>query len=319
MDATKKLELLDHLGGDPLAFFAARGKTTTEDYDVIAKMFERVGYYVEQLMMEQVDPDQQQAWETLKKDMMPLVERAGAVTRDKLVPSMADGQGALVLDAKSTSAQWHVMMPPSGVQLPMFELAIVQSVTDADKLKEAFADYFTILQEALDKLHVASTGELKDFFPDEIPKIELAKPRTQSVGDGTVYYYVLPGESGLDAQIAPNAGLSTDTLVASLMPKHTQRLLNTTPLQGSGPLTNLDRPLGAAMHLNFTALIEVIEPWIDYGMQVSGGQNSQLGGMVQQAVDALDVLKCFRGVSAVTYQEGDAMVTHAQWKFEDLP
>ena len=44
-----------------------------------------------------------------------------------------------------------------------------------------------------------------------------------------------------------------------------------------------------------------------------------MGGIPQQVHDVLDVLKCFRGVSSVTYLEGNAMVTHRQCRFQDLP
>ncbi len=323
LDTSKPLPILQHVGADPIAFFAARGKSSPEDFDMISKFFSRAGYYGEQFLLEQADPDQQKAYETLKKDLMPLLERAVAVTRDKLMPALADGQGAIVLDAKATSKQWHVAIPEADQPLPMLELAFVQGVSDAGQLKEAFSEYFSIFQELLDTLHKASTGELQQYFPDEIPEIKLAKPQTHAAGNGTVYYYALPEESGLDVQIAPNAGLSDDTLVLSLLPKFTKRLLEPTPLQGSGPLANVDRPLGAAMYLNFAGLIEAIEPWIDFGVQMSMGANvanqpGAMGGIAQQIGDVLSVLKCFRGVSAVTYTEGNATVTHAEWKFEDL-
>jgi len=32
----------------------------------------------------------------------------------------------------------------------------------------------------------------------------------------------------------------------------------------------------------------------------------------------MDVLRCFRGLSCVVYQENDAMVTHYELRFEDL-
>jgi hypothetical protein len=37
-----------------------------------------------------------------------------------------------------------------------------------------------------------------------------------------------------------------------------------------------------------------------------------------QVQTALDVLKCLRGFSSITYQEGEAMVTHYEWHVRDL-
>lgn len=320
LDASQKLPILEHLGGTPLAFFAARGKASPKDYDMLAKVFSRAGYYAEKVLEQQIDADQQKALETLKGKLTPLIAQAAKVTREKLVPAMGDEQGAIVLDVKSTSKQWHVAMPESDQPLPMFELAVIQGVSDSAKLKEAFGDYFDILQQVLDTLHEVSTGELKDFFPDEIPEIKLARPQTHVAGDGTVYYYVLPQEVGLDAQIAPNAGLSDSILVTSLMPKFTARLLKTTPLECSGPLSDTDRPLAAASYFNFAGLIEAIEPWIGYGVNLAGGGQGggPMAAMAQQVTDVLNIVKCFRDVSSVIYQEGGAMVTHTECRFEDM-
>ena len=106
---------------------------------------------------------------------------------------------------------------------------------------------------------------------------------------------------------------------SSLLPRFTARLMADTPLQGSGPLVDTQRPLAAAFHIDFADLLTALKPWVDYGMDLSGGmEQSPMGNIKQQVHDVMDVLQCFRGVSAVTYAEGDAMVTHAQWRFQDL-
>jgi hypothetical protein len=165
---------------------------------------------------------------------------------------------------------------------------------------------------------------LKDAFPNEIPAIQLVPPQSKDVEDGSVYYYALPAESGLDAQLAPNAGLSNQFMVVSLLPQFTARLLAGTPLQGEGPLAQSDRPLATAGHLDFARLVDAIEPWIDYGLQVSmgfdpdGAAGGPMGDVPQQVHDALQVIRCFRGLSRATYLESNSTVTHAQVRFADL-
>ncbi len=325
LDATQDLTILNHVGGDPIAFYAARGKPDPQEFEDISTFVQRLTYYVEQFSMQQMDEDQQASYDQLKTDFLPLVTQLASVTREKLLPAFADGQGAFVLDAKSTSESWFAAMPPAEGELPMLELAMVFGVSDANLVREAFGEYFAILQQALDKLHEASTGDLRDMFPNPVPPIKLAKPQTKDVGAGTVYYYALPEESGLDAQLAPNAGLSDAVMVTSLLPRFTARLLTETPVQDGGPLANTDGPLAAAYQLQFAALLDAISPWVDYGIGLSGlvGLNAQpdagpMGNIPQQIHDVMDVLKCFRGVSGVVFLEGDAMVTHSLWRFEDL-
>jgi hypothetical protein len=320
-DASQPLTILAHLGGDPIAFWAGRGKSDPEQIDALATALRRGAYYFEQMVMQAADESQQAAFEQLR----PLIEQLGSVTREKLVPAFDDGQSAFVLDAKSTSDSWILLMPPSEDELPMLEVALVMGVSDARLVKEAFAEYFRITQQILDKLHELSTGDLSGSLP-EIPAVELARPQSRETNGGAVYYYAIPAEAGLDPQIAPNAGLSDQIMAMSLLPRYTARLLADSPLQGPGPLTNLQRPLASAGHLDFTRLVEAIEPWIDYGLQLSmdmGAEMDPAGGMFgnipQQIHDVLDVIKCFRGVSSVTYQEENGIVTHALWRFEDLP
>ena len=275
LDPSKNLTILNHVGGDPIAFWAARGKADPQQYDNLAAFVARAEYYAEKILLEKGDPEQKDAYAKIREQLLPLVTQLGTVTREKLVPAFADGQSALVLDAKSTSESWHNAMPPAESELPMLELAMVNGVSDAALVKEGFAAYFDILQQLLDKLHELSTGDMKDMFPQEIPAIQLAKPQTKVVGDATVYYYALPAESGLDAQLAPNAGLSNSVMVSSLLPRFTARLLADTPLQGQGPLASTDRPLASAGHLEFARLLEALEPWIDYGLQLGMGMSAR--------------------------------------------
>ncbi|MFW6170401.1 MAG: hypothetical protein ACODAD_07925 [Planctomycetota bacterium] len=345
LDASQNLSIVKNVGGNPIAFYAARGKSDPEDFEALATFVSRLGYYGEQLALEQLSDQQGDAYEKLKGDLLPLIEQFGQVTRDNLVPAFADSQSALVLDAQSKSESWYEAMPPTETELPMLELGLVMGVSDANLVEKAFAEYFDIAQEALDKLHEASTGELRDTFPQPIPAIELAKPATEQVEGGTVYYYALPEQTGLDKQLAPNAGLSETVLVSSLFPRFTARLLDDTPLEATGPLANTDRPLGAAFKLDFASLLDAISPWLDYAMGLSGqvstqAQPAQAFGQAQppgeaaegdmpmnmnpaanlagQADQVIEILQCFRGVVGVTYQEGEAMVTHSQWHFEDL-
>jgi hypothetical protein len=122
---------------------------------------------------------------------------------------------------------------------------------------------------------------------------------------------------GVDARMAPNAGVSTDVLALSLMPETTQQLLTVKPLQGPGPLANLDRPLATAWHFDLQQLIEVAQPWIDYGLsQMDDG--GEMEEWVEQLKTVLELVACFRGASGVSYLEGDVLVTHSQSRFADL-
>ncbi len=323
LDGSQELGILQHVGGDPVMFYAGRGKSDPAQFEALMTFTKRLAYYIEQYAMQDMDEDQQASYDQLKSELAPLLTKLEETTRSKLVPAFADGQSAIVVDAKSKSQSWIAVMPPSEEELPMLEIAMVLGVSDQNLVKEGFGEYFTTLQQILDKLHEASTGEASSLFPNEVPPVKLAKPRTKDVGSGTVYYYSLPEESGVDAQLAPNAGLSDKVMVTSLFPQFTARLLQDTPVADHGPLASHNGPLGAAYQLRFATLLDAIGPWINYGIGVSmsvslEAQPNPMGDVGQQINDVLDVLKCFRGVAGVTYVEDKATVSHAQWNFEDL-
>lgn len=309
LDGSKPLTILNHVGGDPLFFAAGRAKYAPENYDTASKWLGRILYYAEKIGVERLGPNEREFYDAVRGDLQPLIVRLDQVTRDKLVPAFRDGQGAVVLDAKAMSDKWHEALPPAPQPLPMLELALVYTVSDVEMLKAAASEYFDIIQEALDVLHKAK--------PEEIPELKVPPPQKRDFPAGTVYYYPLPAFAGIDKQIAPNAGLSKDTLALSLVPKQTVRLLESKPPVADGILQNTNRPLASALRFNFAGLLDAIAPWIDYGISLSEDEN--LGPDVQEQIHTgISILKCFRGASAVTYQEGDTWVTHTELRFQDL-
>ena len=161
--------------------------------------------------------------------------------REKLVPAFTEGQSAIVIDAKTTSMQWHIVMPESRIPLPMIGPGFVVGVNDANLARQGFSELFAIAQLALD-----SAGKL---VPEDnpIPFEEIPPPKKRDIADGTVYYYELPAEADVDGtKIAPNAGLSRDFLATTLMPDLPRRLLARNPLQLDGPLAQIDWPLASA-------------------------------------------------------------------------
>src|SRR5262249_15714116 len=150
------------------------------------------------------------------------------VIKTMWLPAFKDGQGAIVLDAKVASPQWQKSMPPATRPLPMLELGIVNGVSDSELVQRASAQLFAITQETLNVVHAAS--------PENVPKVELPAPLSRVFSSGTVYYYTVPTDWGLDTKLAPNAGLSKDVLVLSLVPNFTVRLMDQSTPAVAGPL-----------------------------------------------------------------------------------
>jgi hypothetical protein len=317
LDGSHTLDILNHVGGDPLAFVAARGKYAPEDYEWCVKWIGRIWRRAEPIALERFTPEERQQFEQIRDRAIPLLKRFDQTTRESLLPALRDGQVALVVDGKAKSRQWQAELPSTRVPLPMLEFAMVYGVSDPAALRQAAREYFAITQEALRAAH-----ELSD---QQVPLVELASPEVSNTNNGDLYRYPLPAPLALDAQVAPNAGLSEKILVFSLLPDQTKRLLASTPWKGAGTIAATDRSLAAASYCNLAGVFTTITPWINYGVRVAVQTQAEELPQLQMAAQMVagnltpitDLLKCLGESASVTYVEGDALVTHSATYFAD--
>jgi hypothetical protein len=317
---TMPLTLLNHLGGSPLLAVVGRAGYSPENYQLLVKWLKTAHRYFEEIAIPMLDADQKEKYEQVAKILMPLLARLDKATGQMLLPSLADGQMAFVLDGKMKSQQWIQYLPPSDKPLPMVEPAFVLGVSDAAMLRKAFNEYRSIVNDLMAKLHELS---------QEIPHFQIPEPETRTVKSGTLYYYPLPESLGLDKQVLPNAGLSDRVAVLAISQEHSERLLTRTPLKtAGGPLADLNQPRSGAVYCSYEGLIDLMLPWVHMGIQAAvqsqqGEGNEKVEGpnwieILKQVPTALEVLKVFRSYSSSTYLEGKALVTHSETIIRDL-
>src|SRR5207244_13636412 len=132
------------------------------------------GEFLDEWVAEQPE-DKKQEFTRWNKALRPLLKQLDEVTGQMLLPALADGQGAFVLDAKWTSKQWHQDMPAADAPLPMLEVGAVFGVSDAALLEKAVAGYGAIIEDAFVKV-----GEL---LPDQgVPAFKFPKPQIRAAG-----------------------------------------------------------------------------------------------------------------------------------------
>jgi hypothetical protein len=330
MDSSKPLTILNQAGGSPMLVFASRSRDTVEDYDSAIEWLTRTAKHVEQIAETKAKPEDWAKYQQYRERIVGLLHRLNEANREYLYPAFADNQGALVVDVASTSKQWIRHMPASPKPLPILGIAMVASVSDAERLRQGAKEYFAVVRDA-----IALARELN---PEKVPDFDLRKPQKRELEDGSaLYVYPLPEEWGVDAQVAPNGGLSDSAAAISMRPETTERLLRPTPLKVDTPL-DLNRPAAMVAHFEFHKLIGAIKPWIDYGLDVAMGNLKtdgddesdaasppeqspmmlQMGFVVPQIHQFLDVASALRSASSVTYQEDGLWVTHSETHFEDL-
>jgi hypothetical protein len=286
------------------------------------------GYgYVEDIAVPQMEQEDQEKFRLFSGLAMPLLKRIDDATRNELIPALADGQAGFVLDAKITSKRWHEDMPALNKPLPMAEVALVFGVTDAEKLKKAFREYFAVAQAAVDKVHELDANAVPAGF-------QLPGPKVRESSDGQVYWYPIPSQARLDPQIQPAAGLSKSLAVLSTSAKQVERMLASEPLKSRSDVITGRKTLGTAVNFDFAGLISAVEPWVEGGLvhwasAKSPGDNEaeslkraedqpQVKQILDQIRTGAEILKCYRGTTSVSYLQDGATVSHSESIFEDL-
>jgi hypothetical protein len=315
LDGSQPLGLLDHVGGNPIFGLAARAKVSLKDYDLLVKWTKKAYAYFDIFGLPNVPAKDRETVKTFLDSLVPLLVRADKANRDLLFPALADGQLALVLDGKLTSAHFIESAPATPKPMPMVEPAIVVGVSDAKLLKQAFGEYRAVLNGLFDAIRQIEGNKL----PEEV---RVPEPKTAEGSFGTIYSFTLPAEWGVDKQIAPTLGVSDHVAVISASQHHTERLLKSTPLAVGGLLTKTDRPLAAAVWFNWAGLIESASPWVDLAVQQAvaskGGDENQKKEIVDQVSVVIEVLKALRSITSESYIEDQTLVHHTLMDIQDI-
>jgi hypothetical protein len=131
----------------------------------------------------------------------------------------------------------------------------------------------------------------------------------------------------------------------SLMPETTKRLLKEQPVSIDTSLP-LDKPAAVVTHIEFAKLLEATRPWMNYGLDVAMGNLKpkkaesdsddeeeeseedepaapsnmmmQMGFIVPQIQQFLDVAAALKSATSMTYEEDGVWITHSETHIEDL-
>jgi hypothetical protein len=319
MDDSKRLTLLDHVGGNPVLAVIARSKYSPEQYDMVVKWAKKGYGYFEEFGLPRMPPEEQAKFRHVAQLAIPLLRRIDAATRNDLIPGLADGQAGLVVDADITSMRWHSGMPSLGKPLPAPEIALVFGVSDEERVKKAFGEYKAVAQAAVDKI--------SELNPEAIPKgFQIPPPQSRVASDGQVYWYPVPKSSDfhVDPQVQPAVGLSKNVAVVSTSIQQVERILAPTPLARKSDVITARKTAGSALCFDFPALVDAVRPWAELAVAQHASESddenadAQAKAIIEQIGTGAEILKCYRGTTSVTYGEDGATVTHRESVFEDL-
>jgi hypothetical protein len=327
-DGTRRLDLLEHVGGAPLAAVVSRIKSDPALLDDLATLASGGWRLFMKHGLPRAGANDREQVESFDEHIVPLAKKFAEVLRAKIVPALADGQVGLVLDAKTKTTRAHKDLPASTEPLPLLEPAIVLPLADPKLFREGLSDLFAWGDDLV--------AAIRAMNPDAVPAdYKVPDPEKAKVGVGSIWSFALPG-SGLDEQLRPAIGVGDKAAVFSLVPAQAGRLLAASRIETGSQLTTFEEPLAGAATLDFAGLVDAIRPWVVYLTRY--GCVQQRDGSVDADEDltaedetaeakealahvaaALEVAKCFRAATAETSVTDDATVTHWRNVIRDLP
>lgn len=343
-DGSTPLSLWNHVGQQPLLAIVARGQYRPQDYTMISKWVRKGIGWFEEVGLPHMDDSDRAEYERMSAIAFPLLARFDHITKEMAIPAMADSQAGLVVDAELTSKQWWMFTEETKKPLAIPLPAVLVGVSDTDLFKQALNEYRLLLNDSI-KAIAAAEGEDADL--EGLESFELPLPERLATQTGEVYTYGYLQEAGIDEQLKLTLAVSEKPHklgVFSLAPKQAEKLLKpAAPKFASGPLADPSRPMAAASYFNFAGTVDVIVPWVEFGVrsyqqnqvameqfeQEDNGGDSDLEDldeevekrtkrMMRQVRETAELLKCFRDVTAAVTIEDGVTVTHSQTRFVDV-
>lgn len=327
-DGSRRLDLLEHVGGAPLAAVVSRIKSDPALLDDLTALAAGGwGLFMKYGLPRAKENDREQV-EAFDEHIVPLGTKLVEVLRAKIVPALADGQVGLVIDAKTKTTRVQRDLPASAEPLPLLEPAIVLPLADPKLFREGMSDLFALADELV--------AAARQMDPDAVPAgYEVPEPEKVKVGAGSIWSFALPG-SGLDDQLRPAIGVGDKAAVFSLVPAQAGRLLASGRIETGSQLATFEEPLAGAAALDFAGLVDAVRPWVVYltrygCVQQRDGrvdadeelaaedETAEAKEALAHVTVALEVAKCFRAATAETSITDEATVTHWRNVIRDLP
>jgi len=327
-DGGKRLDLLEHVGGAPLAALAFRVKDDPAQFEDFASWADMGWTFFQKYLLPKAAENDQEAFEEIDEHVAPVARKMVGILRTKILPALAGGQMAFVIDGKTTTKQPHKTLPAAAEPLPLLEPAIVLGLSDPKLFREGLSDLFELSDEFVDAV--------REVNPDAVPaEYRVPEPVKSKVEGGTLWSFALPG-SGLDEKVQPSIGVGDDAAVLSLVPRQVGRLLTDTRLETGKRLTTFEEPLEAAAALDVAGFVDSLQPWLVYltrygcvaqrdgsvdpGEELGpDDENPQAKDALEQGKVVLEALKSLRVAVAETAVQDGAAVTHWRNVIRDMP
>jgi len=312
IDGSKPLGLLQNFGGNPIFAAMLRGKDVEKAWTFFSK-WGAVGYgYFNEFAIPNIPADQKESVTAFLKKLEPTIAKLAKITASDLIPAMKDAQIAFVLDGKLGSKQWSAMLPKSKKDLYVPEPAFILGISDAAKFSAAIKGY----REGINQIIKDAAG----FDPTgTLSAIKIPAPEEKTLKEGKAYFYPIPMLEDINKKLQPGAVVGPNFSAITFSFEHAERLLNKTPLTSEvAKLAGIEKNLAGFCIFDNTALMGMINPWVEFGFEMMPPGIDEAFGVKKQVKTFFEVLGTCKGTVCTTFMEDGIWVNHSISVWKDL-
>ena len=300
------MRVLLHVGADPIVVSARRDWIgSVEDYGRFSDWLVSVARPVGQA----IDAGNDEGVRYLWYQVCDLARQFDTIMGEQIVPVLAHGEAALVISATDRARKWHADMPAAEEPLPLPELGLVVETSDPEGLLEGVEDAYQVVQAGI---------RLVSDAAEEIPPL---MPEIEDTAMGRLYYLAMwPELTRIDPDLlAPTAGLSDRWLVVTLRPKTATALLRRTGWIPAEFSAEEQARLTSLRHVRPEGFVQIVLDWMGYVEENLTEEPSEEDAALLEAYrGALRLLGCWKSYTRSVSLDGERLVTHSVWRFEDV-
>jgi len=310
------LDIINHAGAKPLAVIGLKQHNVVGIREIVEAVLDKAPGHIRRFiaLAEQEEEEREKALMVLDR-AWPMLEDVYTIYRDKIIPSLEDGQSVFAIAADWTVTELPVAAPPPQ-PLPLPEMAFACTLTDRDLFLTGCSEIYDVFDQVVELV--------RDIEPNSVPEGYIVpRPDEEALAAGTRYFYSAISEQVPLEGFEPQILVGDNLLVFGYSLRQVDEMLVKQPKSPfSAPWWQADTPVAAVNFLDLAALTRMIRPWAEFGFAASGvGLNTPLSderGPIPTGNDLLQIWDTLTElgeiVATTTIDEEGTTVTRWLWK-----
>lgn len=265
-DASKPLDVLEHVGGDPIMLLAFRLQDHPEYFATARRIVRKMKDYLDRVPeMDSLSDSQRDAWKVGLDRGWPLVVQLADIWEHQFLPSMKDGQHAWVLQGGNMSSkQWYKDMPESNTPLAIPEIATITGLSDRKAMSDAWTSLFNLFDKSLELVRELEPNSVRSDY-------SIPKPVPVETKVGEKYTLLIPDDCPVPKNLAPQVVLTDRYMISTYSEQQSESLVNAKDLSIAKSLVSTKEACASVSYLDLGRLIQFAKPWVAYAIETAKG------------------------------------------------